>query len=56
MEYKFFSQNLPDTEVIEVNGKKEEVPIDISKLPDDDWRKYPDRQNTESDGFLSEDM
>ncbi|AZB09535.1 RIP metalloprotease RseP [Chryseobacterium sp. G0162] len=41
--YKFFSQNLPDTEVIEVNGKKEEVPIDISKLSDDDWRKYPEQ-------------
>lgn len=41
--YKFLSQNLPDTEVIEVNGKKEEVPIDISKLSDDDWRKYPEQ-------------
>ncbi|AZB00640.1 RIP metalloprotease RseP [Chryseobacterium joostei] len=41
--YKFFSQNLPDTEVKEVNGKKEEVPIDISKLPDTDWRKYPEQ-------------
>lgn len=41
--YKFLSQNLPDTEVIEVNGKKEEVPIDISKLSDNDWRKYPEQ-------------
>lgn len=41
--YKFFSQNQPDTEVKEVNGKKEEVPIDISKLSDDDWRKYPEQ-------------
>lgn len=41
--YKFFSPNQPDTEVIEVNGKKEEVPIDISKLSDDDWRKYPEQ-------------
>ncbi len=41
--YKFFSKNLPDTEVTEVNGKKEEVPIDISKLSDDDWRKYPEQ-------------
>ncbi|CAM2790106.1 RIP metalloprotease RseP [Chryseobacterium flavum] len=41
--YKFFSPNLPDTEEIEVNGKKEEVPIDISKLPDNDWRKYPEQ-------------
>jgi len=41
--YKFFSQNLPDTEVIEVNGKKQEVAIDISKLPDSDWRKHPEQ-------------
>ena len=41
--YKFLSKNLPDTEVTEVNGKKEEVPIDISKLSDDDWRKYPEQ-------------
>ncbi|MCJ7933821.1 MAG: RIP metalloprotease RseP [Chryseobacterium sp.] len=41
--YKFFSQNLPDTEVTEINGKKEEVPIDISKLPDSDWRKHPEQ-------------
>ncbi|MDR6546050.1 MULTISPECIES: RIP metalloprotease RseP [Chryseobacterium] len=41
--YKFFSKNLPDTEVTEVNGKKEEVPIDISKLPDSDWRKHPEQ-------------
>jgi regulator of sigma E protease len=42
-EYKFLSQNLPDTEVIEVNGEKKEVPIDISKLPDNDWRKHPEQ-------------
>lgn len=42
-QYKFLSKNLPDSEVIEVNGKKEEVPIDISKLPDNDWRKYPEQ-------------
>lgn len=41
--FKFLSPNQPDTEVIEVNGKKEEVPIDISKLSDDDWRKYPEQ-------------
>lgn len=41
--YKFLSQNLPDTEVIEVNGKKQEVAIDISKLPDTDWRKHPEQ-------------
>lgn len=42
-QYKFLSKNLPDSEVIEVNGKKEEVPIDISKLPDSDWRKHPEQ-------------
>ena len=42
-QYKFLSKNLPDSEVIEVNGKKEEVPIDISKLPDNDWRKHPEQ-------------
>ncbi|MBB4807059.1 regulator of sigma E protease [Chryseobacterium defluvii] len=42
-QYKFFSKNLPDTEVIEVNGKKKEVAIDISKLPDTDWRKHPEQ-------------
>lgn len=41
--YKFFSKNLPDTEVIvRIDGKKKEVPIDTDKLPDGDWRKYPD--------------
>ncbi|WP_245143479.1 RIP metalloprotease RseP [Chryseobacterium daecheongense] len=42
-EYKFFSKNLPDTETIEVNGEKKEVAIDISKLPDNDWRKHPEQ-------------
>lgn len=42
-EYKFLSQNLPDTEIIEINGEKKEVPIDISKLPDNDWRKHPEQ-------------
>ncbi|WP_415324526.1 RIP metalloprotease RseP [Chryseobacterium sp. MMS23-Vi53] len=41
-QYKFFSQNLPDTEEIVVNGEKKEVAIDISKLPDSDWRKHPE--------------
>lgn len=41
--YKFFSQNLQDTEVIEVNGEKKEVAIDISKLPDTDWRRHPEQ-------------
>lgn len=42
-QYKFLSQNLPDTEIIEVNGEKKEVAIDISKLPDNDWRKHPEQ-------------
>ncbi|MDR6159265.1 regulator of sigma E protease [Chryseobacterium sp. SLBN-27] len=42
-QYKFLSKNLPDTEVIEVNGEKKEVPIDISALPDNDWRKHPEK-------------
>lgn len=42
-QYKFISKNLPDTEIIEVNGEKKEVPIDISKLPDSDWRKHPEQ-------------
>ncbi|MDH6251472.1 regulator of sigma E protease [Chryseobacterium sp. H1D6B] len=42
-QYKFLSSNLPDTEVIEVDGEKREVPIDISKLPDTDWRKHPEQ-------------
>ena len=25
-----------------IDGKKKEVPIDTDKLPDGDWRKYPD--------------
>jgi len=40
--YKFISKNLPDTEVITVNGEQKEVPIDISTLPEDDWRKHPE--------------
>ncbi len=40
--YKFLSPNLPDTEKITVDGKVKEVPIDISKLPDNDWRKHPE--------------
>ncbi|MDR2237487.1 MAG: RIP metalloprotease RseP [Chryseobacterium sp.] len=42
-QYKFISKNLPDTEIIEVNGEKKEVPIDISQLPDSDWRKHPEQ-------------
>jgi len=40
--FKVLSKNLPDTEVIEVNGEKKEVAIDLDKLPEDDWRKYPE--------------
>ena len=41
-QYKFFSKNQPDTEVIEVNGEKKEVPINTENLPDNDWRKHPE--------------
>lgn len=40
--YKFLSKNLPDTEKIVVDGKETEIPVDISKLPDSDWRKHPE--------------
>lgn len=40
--YKFLSKNLPDTEVVMVNGKEKEVPINIDALPDSDWRKHPE--------------
>ena len=39
---KFFFKNLADTEIIEVDGKKKEVPINVENLPDDDWRKHRD--------------
>jgi regulator of sigma E protease len=42
-QYKFLSKNLPDTETIVVDGKEKEVPIDISKLSDSDWRKHPEQ-------------
>ncbi|MDP9958922.1 RIP metalloprotease RseP [Chryseobacterium lathyri] len=42
-QYKFLSKNLPDTETIVVDGKETEVPIDISKLSDNDWRKHPEQ-------------
>lgn len=42
-QYKFLSKNLPDTETVVVDGKEQEVPIDISKLPDSDWRKHPEQ-------------
>lgn len=40
--FKFFSKNQPDTKIIDVNGEKKEVPLDLSELSDDDWRKYPE--------------
>ncbi|HOF15687.1 MAG TPA: RIP metalloprotease RseP [Bacteroidales bacterium] len=52
--YKFFSKNLPDTElvvdengnpILDEKGNKKYKNIDISKLDDTDWRKHPD--NTE---------
>lgn len=41
-QFKFFSKNLPDTQVIEKDGKKIEIPIDTDTLPEGDWRKYPE--------------
>ncbi len=41
-QYRFFAKNLPDTEVIAENGVEKEVAVDIEKLPEGDWRKYPD--------------
>ena len=38
--YKFFFKNLADTEIVEVDGKKKEVPINVENLPDDDWRRH----------------
>ena len=52
--FKFFGKTLRDMElvtdgngepVLDAKGNKQYQPIDISKLPDNDWRKYPD--NTE---------
>ncbi|MDO4224419.1 MAG: RIP metalloprotease RseP [Bergeyella zoohelcum] len=40
--FKFLSKNQPDTEIVEINGEKKEVPINIDNLPEDDWRKYPE--------------
>jgi len=41
-QYKFLSKNLPDTETIVEDGKEKQIPIDISTLPDNDWRKHPE--------------
>ena len=40
--YKFLSKNLPDTKTIIEDGQEKEVPIDLSELPEDDWRKHPE--------------
>lgn len=42
-QYKFLSKNLPDTTTVVVDGKEKEVPIDISQLSDNDWRKHPEQ-------------
>ena len=39
-QYKFLSPNQPTEEEVEINGKKVMQPIDVSKLPDGDWRKH----------------
>lgn len=41
-QYKFLSPNQPDTEKIMVDGKEKEIPIDIGRLPENDWRKHPE--------------
>lgn len=38
--FKFLTQNLPTTETIEKDGKKVEIPLDTTNLPEDDWRKH----------------
>lgn len=38
--FKFLSQNQPTTTTIEKDGKKYEVPLDTSDLPESDWRKH----------------
>ena len=39
-QYKFFSPNQPTEEEVVIDGKKVSQPIDISQLPDNDWRKH----------------
>ena len=39
-QYKFLSKNQPTEEEVEIDGKKVVIPIDTSKLPDNDWRKH----------------
>ena len=40
--YKFLSPNQADTKTIMVDGEKREIPINITELPEDDWRKHPE--------------
>jgi regulator of sigma E protease len=39
-QYKFLSKNQPTEIEVEIDGKKVLQPIDISKLPEDDWRRH----------------
>ena len=39
-QYKFLSQNQPTEEEVVIDGKKVTQAIDVSKLPDNDWRKH----------------
>ena len=38
--YKFLSKNQPTEEEVEIYGKKVLIPIDLEKLPENDWRKH----------------
>ena len=49
--FKFFGKNLPETltevdangnPVLDEKGKPKQKMLDLSSLPDDDWRKYPE--------------
>ena len=41
-QFRFLSPNDPDTEKVKVDGKLVERPIDISTLPENDWRRHPE--------------
>ena len=38
--YQFFTKNQPTEEEVEINGKKVLKPIDVSVLPENDWRRH----------------
>lgn len=40
--FKFLSKNQPDTQIVTIDGKEKEVPINIDALADSDWRKHPE--------------